>query len=218
MLQEKAHSQREGEGAGAGVARCAKQGAKRHMSPRADQTSAQTDQGSGERARRIMTPAVDFGRIRSLMTACFKGVPKQSRRSSSSWLLCAALALAACGGEKENSRDSRSPSHDYGREPPRSTDGQVIGADGRPPGDTLRQGPTAGTDGVKPAPGWHRDEKGLHYDPEHQDEAGHQDDDSCNCACKDCGSDTACIEKNRELGCSQSGPGPDCHCDEAGHE
>ena len=43
----------------------------------------------------------------------------------------------------------RSPSHDYGREPPRASDGTVIGADGIDPADRVGQ-----------ESGWRLDEKG----------------------------------------------------------
>lgn len=58
----------------------------------------------------------------------------------------------------------RSPTRDYPNPPPRTSDGEVVGADNVTPEEKLQQGPRAGTDGAALSPGWKADEKGLHYD------------------------------------------------------
>ena len=55
----------------------------------------------------------------------------------------------------------RSPSHDYRPPPPTTSDGQVLGADRKPPADKLAEGPS--NQGA--APGWKLDSNGISYDP-----------------------------------------------------
>jgi hypothetical protein len=55
----------------------------------------------------------------------------------------------------------RSPSNDYRPPPPTTSDGQVIGADRKPPADKLAEGPS--DHGA--APGWKVDSTGISYDP-----------------------------------------------------
>lgn len=80
-------------------------------------------------------------------------------------LFSAALALAASSCAANSSEAPvRSPSRDYQPPPPRTSDGQVVGANGVEPRDSLEEGPQVGTENAL-APGWKADEHGLHHDP-----------------------------------------------------
>lgn len=67
--------------------------------------------------------------------------------SLASWgaiALIAAAVTSACGaggGKPETQPEMRSPSHDY-KDPPRSGDGEVLGADRQAPADWLQAGVT----------------------------------------------------------------------------
>lgn len=69
--------------------------------------------------------------------------------------------LLALGCATDPRKPLRSPARDYPPEPPRTSDGQVIGADGKAPSALLEEQGT--TD--HPAPGWTLDERGLKYNP-----------------------------------------------------
>ena len=75
------------------------------------------------------------------------------------------FGIAACACAPSSSEAPlRSPTRDYPLPPPRTTDGQVVGADNVTPDEKLEQGPRAGSEEAL-SPGWKADEKGLHYDP-----------------------------------------------------
>lgn len=74
-----------------------------------------------------------------------------------------ALAASSCAPSSSEA-PLRSPTRDYPLPPPRTSDGQVVGADNVPPEDKLQQGPHGGSENGL-APGWRSDEKGLHHDP-----------------------------------------------------
>jgi hypothetical protein len=81
-----------------------------------------------------------------------------------SWrVISVALGLSSVTGclETSGSAPLRSPSNDYRPPPPTTADGQVIGADRKPPADKLAEGPS----NTGAAPGWKLDSKGLSYDP-----------------------------------------------------
>ncbi len=80
----------------------------------------------------------------------------------SAWLLALALGLGAPACQPSANAPVRSPKRDYPLPPPQTSDGQVLGADNRPPEDRLEEG--VSTDG--PAPGWSAGEDGLKYDAE----------------------------------------------------
>lgn len=82
------------------------------------------------------------------------------RRGRVQLVLVFGLFAFACAPAAE--APVRSPSKDYPLPPPQTSDGQVVGADNRPPEDRLNEG--ASTAG--PAPGWSVDEHGVKYDPE----------------------------------------------------
>ena len=67
-------------------------------------------------------------------------------------LLVATLAIAACGGSRNDS-PPRSPSLDYPLPAAQTSDGEIVGADRIPPGDKLEQGPRVGTAGASPSAG-----------------------------------------------------------------
>ncbi|HEY3494576.1 MAG TPA: hypothetical protein VGK73_07815 [Polyangiaceae bacterium] len=69
------------------------------------------------------------------------------------------LLASACSSNQEG--PVRSPARDYPHQPPRTSDGQVLGADGKAPGELLEESAT--TDHL--APGWTADEHGLKYNP-----------------------------------------------------
>lgn len=79
------------------------------------------------------------------------------------WAVLLGAICLACGSSNSDA-PLRSPTLDYRPPPPVTADGEVVGADGVPPGDKLEEGPGGGT---KPglAPGWKVDERGLRYDP-----------------------------------------------------
>ncbi|MCC6646241.1 MAG: hypothetical protein IT374_11795 [Polyangiaceae bacterium] len=64
--------------------------------------------------------------------------------------LCGSIAGCARPAPAENA-PPRSPTTDYPHPAARSADGQVLGADGTPPEDRLRAGPTLGSGGLTPA-------------------------------------------------------------------
>lgn len=67
-------------------------------------------------------------------------------------LLIVLLAPAcAAFGSSAGSAPMRSPSLDYAQAPVETADGQILGADGVPPEDKLRQSPRVGSGGVTPA-------------------------------------------------------------------
>jgi hypothetical protein len=72
------------------------------------------------------------------------------------------IGLLALACQHNSDAPPRSPTTDYPLPPPQTSDGQVLGADNRPPEDRLQEG--ASTAG--PAPGWSVGEEGLKYDPE----------------------------------------------------
>lgn len=81
-----------------------------------------------------------------------------------SWrLISAALGLLFVTGCLETSGPAplRSPSNDYRPPPPTTSDGQVVGADRKPPADKLAEGPS----NTGAAPGWKLDSSGISYDP-----------------------------------------------------
>ncbi len=69
----------------------------------------------------------------------------------------------ACAEQQAQEAPARSPAQDYPPPPPTTSDGQVVGADGVPPGDKLQQGPRVGTDTAL-APGWTEKKGALKYD------------------------------------------------------
>lgn len=69
------------------------------------------------------------------------------------------LVVGACASNPDG--PVRSPARDYPSQPPRTSDGQVVGADNKAPGELLEESAT--TDHL--APGWTADEHGLKYDP-----------------------------------------------------
>jgi hypothetical protein len=71
------------------------------------------------------------------------------------------LLAVGCGSPPSAERPTRSPTRDYPADPPQTSDGQVVGADGKAPADTLEQGPTQ----ERPAPGWSTDHGEPSYDP-----------------------------------------------------
>lgn len=73
----------------------------------------------------------------------------------------AAIFALGCSAQSEAQGPVRSPSRDYPHEPPRTADGQVVGADNKAPAALLEEQGTS--DG--PAPGWTIDEHGVDYDP-----------------------------------------------------
>ncbi|HET9959485.1 MAG TPA: hypothetical protein VFQ61_33570 [Polyangiaceae bacterium] len=77
------------------------------------------------------------------------------------WFSCAALLGCAAPAQETA---PRSPTLDYPHPAPRTSDGEVIGADGVDPTDKLRQGPTVGTP-TAPGPGWKAEEGKLKPDP-----------------------------------------------------
>ena len=79
-----------------------------------------------------------------------------------SGLLALSFALLALGCQRAADAPLRSPTKDYPLPPPQTSDGQVVGADNRPPEDRLEEGVSSGG----PAPGWSVGEDGLNYDPE----------------------------------------------------
>lgn len=81
------------------------------------------------------------------------------RRSVSLVSLCVGLSSLGCRGDDAN---VRSPTKDYPLPPPQTSDGQVLGADNRPPEDRLEEGASS----AGPAPGWSVGEDGLEYDRE----------------------------------------------------
>ncbi|MEI9951800.1 MAG: hypothetical protein WDO74_23170 [Pseudomonadota bacterium] len=70
--------------------------------------------------------------------------------------------LAACG--QASAAPVRSPSLDYARPPPTTSDGDPVGADRRDPADKLQEG--VSSDGL--APGWDASKAGLTFDPKHR--------------------------------------------------
>lgn len=80
--------------------------------------------------------------------------------------LSAAL-LAACSADRRETDYVRSPSLDYGREPPRSSDNEIIGADGVDPNDRLKEGVQLGRPSEL-APGWSVERRGVVYRPENR--------------------------------------------------
>jgi len=91
---------------------------------------------------------------------------------SVSWLRALPLALlASCAAATPTDGPVRSPSQDYANpnNPTRTSDGAVLGADGKAP-DTLME--EQGTSD-RAAPGWNVDEHGVSYDPKRP--AGHSD-------------------------------------------
>lgn len=64
-------------------------------------------------------------------------------------LLCLPSSIA-CASQSTAERPLRSPTRDYPAAPPQTSDGQVVGADGKSPADALDTGPT--NEGL--APGW----------------------------------------------------------------
>jgi hypothetical protein len=83
-------------------------------------------------------------------------------RRRSAWPIALGVGLIALGCQHNPDAPPRSPTKDYPLPPPQTSDGQVLGADNRPPEDRLQEG--VSTDG--PAPGWSVGEEGLKYDPE----------------------------------------------------
>jgi hypothetical protein len=87
---------------------------------------------------------------------------------SAAWLrvACAGLALAgaswSCSPSNAKEAPLRSPTRDYPPPPATSSDGHVVGADGKAPADALEEGATP----AGPAPGWEIGEDGPTYDPE----------------------------------------------------
>lgn len=75
--------------------------------------------------------------------------------------------LVACASSEE--APVRSPARDYPHPPVRTSDGQVLGADGKEPNVLLEEQGTTG----RGAPGWTVGEDGLKYDPKRP--AGHSD-------------------------------------------
>jgi hypothetical protein len=82
-------------------------------------------------------------------------------------MLSVVAVFVACAGPED--APVRSPARDYRPEPVRTSDGQVLGADGKDPSALLEEQGT--TDHA--APGWTLDEDGLKYDPKRP--AGHSD-------------------------------------------
>jgi hypothetical protein len=78
--------------------------------------------------------------------------------------------VVACACATQTDKPVRSPARDYRPEPPRTADGQVLGADGKDPGALLEESGT--TDHA--APGWTLDDEGLKYNPSRP--AGHSDE------------------------------------------
>jgi hypothetical protein len=70
------------------------------------------------------------------------------------------LALASCAPERKDA-PLRSPSQDYPHPPVRTSDGKVVGADGKPPSDWIAEHGTTG----HAAPGWKAGPEGPSYDP-----------------------------------------------------
>lgn len=68
------------------------------------------------------------------------------------------LSAMACSPPNEANRPLRSPTLDYPHPPSQTSDGQVVGADRRPPDDTLRMGPKVGPGGVQASEGGPRPE------------------------------------------------------------
>ena len=77
--------------------------------------------------------------------------------------------LMACSSSRSETDYVRSPSLDYGREPPRTSDNRVVGADGVDPHDRLQEGVTLGRPSEL-SPGWSVEKQGLVHRPE--DRAG----------------------------------------------
>jgi hypothetical protein len=78
-------------------------------------------------------------------------------------VLCAlmlASAASGCAPKAPADRPMRSPSLDYPTPPAQTSDGRVLGADGKPPADTLKTGPS----NEGPAPGWRSGEGTPSYD------------------------------------------------------
>jgi hypothetical protein len=74
-------------------------------------------------------------------------------------VLLAILLASACSSNPDG--PVRSPARDYPPQPTRTSDGQVLGADGKTPDALLEESAT--TDHL--APGWTADEHGLKYNP-----------------------------------------------------
>ena len=71
------------------------------------------------------------------------------------------LLLLGCTSQVPAEQPARSPTRDYPAPPPRTSDDQVVGADGVAPADKLEQGATS--DGL--APGWNAEDGEPSYDP-----------------------------------------------------
>lgn len=76
------------------------------------------------------------------------------------YLVVAVGLLQACAAPQDKEAPLRSPTRDYPHPPPTTSDGEVVGAEGKTPADRLAEGPT----NEGPAPGWKADEKGIRYD------------------------------------------------------
>jgi hypothetical protein len=66
------------------------------------------------------------------------------------WATLVAISAGAELGCGRPDAGARSPTNDYPLPPAQTGDGEVIGADRKPPEDKLREGPRVGDDGVKP--------------------------------------------------------------------
>jgi hypothetical protein len=85
-----------------------------------------------------------------------------------SWLVLptvlVTLTLGGCAAGSGSEPPTRSPSRDYPAPPAQTSDGSVVGADGKSPKDTLETGPT----NERPAPGWTVEEGRPEYDPKNR--------------------------------------------------
>jgi hypothetical protein len=75
--------------------------------------------------------------------------------------------LAACASGSRDTEYVRSPSLDYGREPPRTSDNRIVGADNVDPHDRLQEGAQVGRPNEL-SPGWTAGEAGVVFRPEHK--------------------------------------------------